>query len=187
MKLTPVSADEQVAFKAEIPDLRRRLRAITHARRKLRPDVTALSAQLESCRARLDYWNGVLTVGHHIRSPVRLWDTLNRLTMVADFNAEELGEIQRVRREAGERLSQVKTQKRYFAIIWPKHRGPQAALLAGYERDGRIIARDERIGFALDYYPEEAVNYKRDFGASIVGDFATRQEAEAAIERALSQ
>jgi hypothetical protein len=37
------------------------------------------------------------------------------------------------------------------------------------------------VGFALDYYPDEKWQYARDFGRSIIGDFSTREAAEAAV------
>jgi len=41
----------------------------------------------------------------------------------------------------------------------------EAAIIAGYERGGKIIERGNRVGFAVGYYPEK----QADFGASIVG------------------
>jgi hypothetical protein len=69
--------------------------------------------------------------------------------------------------------------KRYLAVIWPKRREMEALLIAGYERDGKIIDGGKLIGFAADYYEGEALSpYGRK---AIIGDYATRQEAEDAI------
>ena len=72
--------------------------------------------------------------------------------------------------------------KRYFGIILPKQQALQATLLAGYERDGKAITTSKLVGFALDYYSDETASYKKEFGDAIIGNFATRAEAEAAIE-----
>jgi hypothetical protein len=77
--------------------------------------------------------------------------------------------------------------KRYLAVIWPKSRGVEAALIAGYERDGKVLARGKRIGFAVDYYENELTGYKRDFGQAIIGNFASREEAEKAIQAKLEE
>ena len=53
--------------------------------------------------------------------------------------------------------------KRYFAVIW----------------------RDNG-GYVLDHYPEESRKYMREMGKSIIGDFATVDEAESAIKAYLS-
>jgi hypothetical protein len=71
--------------------------------------------------------------------------------------------------------------KRYFAVIWPKSRSAEAALIAGYERDGKILTRGRRIGFAVDYYEDEKRECQREFGAAIIGDYDSRKKAEAAI------
>ena len=73
-------------------------------------------------------------------------------------------------------------EKRYFAVIMPRS-SLEAILIAGYERGGKVIHSGRRCGFALDYYPDEAVSYRREFGRAIIGDFATRGEAVAAIMR----
>jgi hypothetical protein len=55
---------------------------------------------------------------------------------------------------------------RWFAIVW-------------LER-GRVAGR-----YALDYRPEEKAAYERLHGANIIGDFATRAEASAAVRERL--
>ena len=74
------------------------------------------------------------------------------------------------------------SNKRYLGIVWPKKHAMQAALLAGYVRNGKVIAANNLVEFAFDYYPKEKRSYKKEFGNAIIGDFATRAEAEAAIE-----
>jgi hypothetical protein len=39
-----------------------------------------------------------------------------------------------------------------------------------------------RSGYALDYYPEERARYLRQERKNIVGDYATVEEARAAVE-----
>jgi hypothetical protein len=41
------------------------------------------------------------------------------------------------------------------------------------------------LGYALDYYPDERATYLREEGAAIIGDFATREEAQAAVRKNL--
>jgi len=77
------------------------------------------------------------------------------------------------------------TTKRYFGVVWPVSRAAKAALLSGYERDGKVLRGKNSLGFALDYYPDEKRRYERELGKSIVGDFPTRKTAEAAIAAAL--
>jgi hypothetical protein len=72
--------------------------------------------------------------------------------------------------------------KRYFAIVWPKRRAAEAMLLAGCERDGKILSHGKSIGFALDYYEDEIAECLREYKSAIIGDYATRQEAEAAVD-----
>ena len=71
--------------------------------------------------------------------------------------------------------------KRYLGIIWAEHRNMGAFMLSGSERDGKILHCKPLIGFALDYYPEEKRRCERNLGKNIIGDFATRKEAEAAV------
>jgi hypothetical protein len=71
--------------------------------------------------------------------------------------------------------------KRYMAVILPEKRGAEAVLLAGYERDGKLFTSGSKVGFALDYYPEEEIGYRSHFKKAVLGDFATRGEAETAI------
>jgi len=52
--------------------------------------IKRLKLEQAACRARLDFWEAVLTVDKGIRSPVQLWDRLNRLDMLADVNEVEL-------------------------------------------------------------------------------------------------
>jgi hypothetical protein len=76
--------------------------------------------------------------------------------------------------------------KRYFAVVWPKGRSIEAALITGAERDGKVITSGKRIGFAVDYYPDEARDYCRSYGSAIIGDYGTRRDAEEAICKAFS-
>lgn len=78
--------------------------------------------------------------------------------------------------------------KRYFAIV--KKESLQncliAAMVAGYERDGKVFRGRKLVGYALDYYPEEESHYRYGLGKSIIGDFATRAEAEHLLWERLS-
>jgi hypothetical protein len=74
--------------------------------------------------------------------------------------------------------------KRYFGVVWPESRSGEAIALAGHEHDGKVMRRNRLIGFALDYYPGERPGYVRALsllGDSVIGDFLTRAEAEAAV------
>jgi hypothetical protein len=93
-----VSSAEHAAFMAEIKDLRRQANKLRSARLKfVRPDrnpgkkrLDEWAAEATACRARLDYWHGVLVIGRQIRSPVRLYDRWNRVNTVADLNEFEV-------------------------------------------------------------------------------------------------
>ena len=90
-----VPEHQQVAFKAEVPELRKRLKAIQRARHRHYQgwsDLSALEAENEQCRGRLEYWHKILMVEGTttIRSPVGLWDVWNGLKMLADSNAVNL-------------------------------------------------------------------------------------------------
>jgi hypothetical protein len=77
--------------------------------------------------------------------------------------------------------------KRYFGVVWSVTRAVEAAMLSGYERDGKVLHGKNSLGFALDYYPDEKRRYQRELGKSIIGDFPTRETAEAAIATALRE
>ena len=79
------------------------------------------------------------------------------------------------------------TMKRYLGVIWPVTRAIEAAMLSGYERHGKVLRGKNSLGFALDYYPDEKRRYERELGKSIVGDFPTRETAEAAVATALRE
>ena len=74
--------------------------------------------------------------------------------------------------------------KRYLAIIERETMASSlnAAFVTGYRRDGSVFQTGGRIGYALDYYPEEEASYRRYYGKSIIGDFASAEEAMKAIE-----
>jgi hypothetical protein len=55
--------------------------------------------------------------------------------------------------------------KRYFAIVFMTR------------EDDRL----ERCGCTVDYYPEEEADFRQEEGKNIIGDFATRQEAQHAV------
>jgi hypothetical protein len=74
---------------------------------------------------------------------------------------------------------------RYFAIVWPASRAVEAAVLSGYERDGKVLRGKNLLGFALDYYPDEERRYRREFGKAIIGNFPTRELAEAGVVAAM--
>ena len=86
-----VSSSEHAAFMAEIKDLRRRGNKLRSARLKfIRPDrnpgkqrLDDWAAEVAACRARLDYWHGVLVVGRKIRAPVRLYDCWHRVDTIS--------------------------------------------------------------------------------------------------------
>jgi hypothetical protein len=86
-----VSEADQVAFKAEAKILRKQLKELREERWSLPMDllfvemVWALRHRLKLIVERLNYWHSVLTLGdHRIRSPVRLWDSWNKLRMEAN-------------------------------------------------------------------------------------------------------
>ena len=57
----------------------------------------------------------------------------------------------------------VSNKQRYFALLFPK----------------------DRLGYSIDYYPEEYVTYKREYRRNIIGDFGSIDEAQRAITKAL--
>ena len=75
--------------------------------------------------------------------------------------------------------------KRYLAIIEraTMKAVANAALVTGYTRGGVIFRVGNKIGYCVDYYPEEEAAYRREFGKNIVGDFASADEADSAIEK----
>jgi hypothetical protein len=73
--------------------------------------------------------------------------------------------------------------KRYFAVI--TRRPMEALLIAGSERDGKVLSRGDLTGFALDHYEDETARYRRELGRAIIGDYGTRPEAELAVAVAL--
>src|SRR5262245_7269135 len=94
---SPVTAEEQAAFKAEMPVLRAAIKKIrrTGWRHPGAQTIARLTSEAAACRARLDFWENVLVVeGNKIRSPVRLWDVLHKLAMMAEINELELEELQ---------------------------------------------------------------------------------------------
>ena len=56
--------------------------------------------------------------------------------------------------------------------------------LTDYER-GKMLSRADSVGFALNYYPDEKRAYQREWSKTIIGDFATRNQAEIAIAEKL--
>jgi hypothetical protein len=46
-----------------------------------------------------------------------------------------------------------------------------------------VVSEKEKIGYALDYYPNEKRAYQREQGSLIIGDFDTPKEALAAVRR----
>jgi hypothetical protein len=80
-----------------------------------------------------------------------------------------------------------KNKKRYFAVLWPKKLMAQAIFYAGYERGNKLFQKGKMIGFAVDYYPDEKSAHEREFGNSIIGDYATMAEAHAAIDEAMGK
>lgn len=108
---TSVSDADQAAFKAEAAEIRAALRALqrdrwkqswtdvppvcSHNHRSKRipissDQIDALQRRLQPVQERLRHWRGVLMTETYIRSPVRLWDTWNRLRYAADHEAIEL-------------------------------------------------------------------------------------------------
>lgn len=45
--------------------------------------------------------------------------------------------------------------------------------------------RKERWGYVMDYYPNEKLRYQRELGKTIVGDFASAEDAYAAVKKSL--
>jgi hypothetical protein len=87
-----IPEEQQVAFKAEVPQLRKRLKAVQSARHKREPDLRALNSENEQCRIRLEYWHKIVAVEgtNKIRHPIRLWVVWNNLSMLANLNSQEL-------------------------------------------------------------------------------------------------
>jgi len=63
-------------------------------------------------------------------------------------------------------------------VIWPQRRAVEAATLASCERDGKVFEAGRRIGFALDYCPNENARCRRQFGRAVVSDLASRPEVK---------
>ena len=49
-----------------------------------------------------------------------------------------------------------------------------------------VVSADAKVGYALDYYPNEKRAYNRESGSLIIGDFATAEEALAAVRRRIA-
>jgi hypothetical protein len=97
MKNQWVSEEHQAAFKAEIPAIRKELKAIKQSRLyDTSPDVQDLKRRQRAMREWLEHWRGILHYnnGCNCRSPVRLRDAWYKLVMRADLNELELGFIE---------------------------------------------------------------------------------------------
>jgi hypothetical protein len=98
MPVPRVSPSEHAAFVAGIKELRRCANKLRSARLKFarhdqdpgKQRLDEWTAEAAACRTRLDYWYGVLMIGRQIRSPVRLWDSLRRVDIVAGLNEFEV-------------------------------------------------------------------------------------------------
>jgi hypothetical protein len=97
--VTPV---EHAAFKAELATLRRMVKDVRHKRLRYIPwqrpnlqDVHDWKNTNNAVLQRLDFWESVLipdSTTREIRSPVRLWDALNRVRLTAEINEIELND-----------------------------------------------------------------------------------------------
>jgi hypothetical protein len=102
MRPPNVTAEEQNVFKLELRGLRRtvrdirrkRLRYLEQRKRPHSQDVRDWMKINEAVMRRLDFWEGVLIPagGRQIRSPVRLWDSLNKVRLYAELNEVELND-----------------------------------------------------------------------------------------------
>jgi hypothetical protein len=100
MKAPRVTPEEAAAFKADLSKLRsavgkvRRERLKYLERHQLPPLqlLQRLKAENDAALQRLAYWNKVLhsETTREIRSPVRLWDAMNSVRGLAEFNEHEL-------------------------------------------------------------------------------------------------
>ena len=50
-----------------------------------------------------------------------------------------------------------------------------------------VVEKRAKLGYVVDYYPEEKRAYERDYGVAIIGDFATPEEAEEAVTKRLQE
>jgi hypothetical protein len=107
-----VSDLDQAAFQAEARDLRRRLHKLRSDRwykiyKNRNPrswdarylvaleDIETLQVQLAPICERLDHWQGILMVDDHtIRSPVRMWDSWNKLRHAAECEQTALQDLE---------------------------------------------------------------------------------------------
>lgn len=50
-----------------------------------------------------------------------------------------------------------------------------------------LVFKRVRMGYALDYYPDERASAIRSEGGAIIGDYATQEAAQAAIREELER
>jgi hypothetical protein len=76
---------------------------------------------------------------------------------------------------------------RYLAVIWSQtpETLAEAALYAGFDPLTKIITRNGRVGFVIGVYKSELAEHHHEFGSAIVGEFETREAADALIEEKL--
>jgi hypothetical protein len=48
-----------------------------------------------------------------------------------------------------------------------------------------VVDASAKIGYALDYYPNEKRRYNRELGSRIIGEFVTPEEALDAVRKML--
>lgn len=48
-----------------------------------------------------------------------------------------------------------------------------------------VVCAGDKVGYVLDYYPNEKRTYKRENGSLIIGDYATSEQAMEAVRRRL--
>ena len=97
-----VTPEEHAAFGTEMKLLRHTIKKVMHERwkyidqRKLPPLhlVQAWKAESAATMERLDHWESILCIEatNEIRSPVRLWDSLNSLRWLTEGNECELND-----------------------------------------------------------------------------------------------
>jgi hypothetical protein len=96
-----ISATDHVAFVTEAKSIRKALRAIKKDRLRsfygrhgwgpTADQLAAHRARIMPIRDRLRYWRTVLMADERrIKHPVRLWDSWNRLCMLADLEITDL-------------------------------------------------------------------------------------------------
>lgn len=78
--------------------------------------------------------------------------------------------------------------KRYFGIVLPtqNEKAAMCLILCSNERGAHILEKGTKTGGAIDYYPDEETQHRKDWGRYIIGDYPDRKTAEEAVEKHLN-